>query len=252
MRRLRRIALALAVAALLSASSPGVALAQVLVADLSSHLVKVSTGFSGTELLLFGATQDEGDVIVVVRGPDGPATIRRKVRSAVGIWVNSDSFTFEGVPSFYKVASSRPLADLKADDALASHQIGLANLRFRAGAAGTGVASEEFRRALLRNKVRLGVFGAEAGAVTFLGENLFRTRVTFPSNVPTGTYTVTVYLLRAGDVVNAQTIPLIVSKIGIGAKVYDFAHRQAAAYGVLAILIALLSGWLASAVFRKT
>ncbi len=229
----------------------GPARAQVLVADLSNHLVQVTTGFSGTELLLFGAAQDEGDVVIVIRGPDGPATLRRKARSGFGIWINSDEFTFNGVPSFYKVASSRPLGELKADNALATHQIGLANLQVEGAGARTADTVEDFREALLRNKVRQELFAPEAGEVTFLGDSLFRTRVSFPSNVPTGRFTVTVFLLRAGQVVNAQTIPLIVSKTGIGAEIYEFAHRRSALYGIGAILIALFAGWLASAIFRK-
>ncbi len=252
MSGLGRIVARFSLVVALAAAGTGQALAQVLVADLSSHLVKVTTGFSGTELLLFGASQDEGDVVIVIRGPDGPATIRRKEQTAIGIWVNSDHVTFASVPSFYKVASSRPLAELKADNALASHQIGLANLRLASLGESDAATTETFRRALLRGKVRLGVFGRGAGAVTFLGDSLFRTRVSFPSNVPTGRYTVTVYLLRAGHVVNAQTIPLFVSKTGVGARVYEFAYRQSALYGIVAILIALISGWLASAIFRKT
>ena len=81
------------------------AAAQPLVADLSSHEISITTGFSGTELLLFGATEGEGDIVVVVRGPAGPATVRRKSR-VLGIWINTDSVRFEGVPSFYRVASS--------------------------------------------------------------------------------------------------------------------------------------------------
>jgi hypothetical protein len=82
--------------AFLVATAP--ARAQDLVADLSSHLIAVTTGFSGTSLLLFGATQGEGDVVVVVRGPDKPETVRRK-RRTLGIWVNRDTYAFAAVPS---------------------------------------------------------------------------------------------------------------------------------------------------------
>jgi hypothetical protein len=70
--------LCLIVAAL--AASP--ARAQPLVFDLSSHLIAITTGFSGTELLLFGATEGEGDVIVTLRGPETTAVVRKKSRVA--------------------------------------------------------------------------------------------------------------------------------------------------------------------------
>jgi hypothetical protein len=40
-----------------------------LVADLSEHLIAITTGFVGTDVLLFGAIEETGDVVVVVRGP---------------------------------------------------------------------------------------------------------------------------------------------------------------------------------------
>ena len=49
----------------------------------------------------------------------------------------------------------------------------------------------------------------------------------------------------------AQTTPLIVNKAGIEARVFDFAHDQRALYGIIAILIALVAGWLAHVAFRE-
>jgi uncharacterized protein (TIGR02186 family) len=125
------------------------------------------------------------------------------------------------------------------------------NLRFDAENAGSEAQEAVFHEALIRNKQYQGLFSSADVPVTFLGARLFRARVGIPSNVPTGTYTVTVYLVRGGKVVSAQSLPLVVSKIGIGARVYDFAHQQAAAYGLLAIVMALIAGWLANTLFRK-
>ncbi|MDP6709141.1 MAG: TIGR02186 family protein [Alphaproteobacteria bacterium] len=241
------VVLAAALGGLASTAARG----QTLVADLSSHLVSVTAGFAGTDLLLFGSAADEGDVIVVVRGPDSAVVVRRKMRSPVGIWVNRDEAVFSGVPSFYRIASSRPLDEFQAGRVLEIHQIGVSHLEFAAEAVMAEAEEDRFRQALIRNKQRQGLFADAAVPVTFLGERLFRARVAFPSNVPTGTYTVTVYLVRAGKVVSAQTIPLVVSKIGVGARIYDFAYQQAALYGLFAILIALFAGWFGSAVFRK-
>ncbi len=74
--------------------------------------------------------------------------------------------------------------------------------------------------------------------------------LTFPANVPTGTYLVEIFLVRDRDVVGGQTTPLVVSKVGIDAAVSDFANREAAAYGAIAVLTAVVAGWLASLPFR--
>jgi len=249
--RARPIMTALALNAVLLAFPTGVSRAQSLVADLSSHLVSVTAGFAGTDLLLFGAVADEGDVVVVVRGPDSRVAVRRKERSPVGIWVNADEVVFTGVPAFYRVASSRPLKEFRSGRVLEVHQIGVENLRFDAEDAADEQQETVFHDALIRNKQHQGLFSSGYVPVTFLGDRLFRSRIVFPSNVPTGTYTVTVYLVRGGKVTSAQSLPLVVSKLGIGARVYDFAHQQAAAYGLFAIVMALFAGWLGNALFRK-
>lgn len=260
--RARRVALWAIMVLALGLGAPG-AKAQEIVADLSDHLIAITTGFTGTDVVLFGAIDQPGDVIVVVRGPAEPVTVRWKTRVA-GIWINTDSVTFNGVPSFYAVGANRPIEDITTEAVLARHGLGLGHIPMRVDSAVPrlpGLDGEPqsfdaslalFRAALTRNRQREALFSTETEAVTFLGESLFRAQVRFPANVPTGQYTVSAYLFRDGDIITAQTTPLIVSKIGFGAAVFDFATRSPLIYGVLAIVVAVLSGWLASAMFRQS
>ena len=240
--------LLLLVAALL-ASAPA-ARAQ-LVADLSEHLIAITTGFVGTDVLLFGAIEGPGDVVVVVRGPPRTEIVRRKGRIA-GIWVNERDVEFTGVPSFYVVASAKPLDQILSQVARVRHEIGFDYLQFAPRRALAPAEAAEFRSALIRNKEREDLYLAETGKVTFLGPRLFRTRIYFPSNVPTGTYTADVFLVRDGNVISAQSTPLVVGKIGFGAELFDFAHRRPVLYGILAVVVALTAGWLAGVAFRRT
>ncbi|NUB15137.1 hypothetical protein GAY28_22500 [Azospirillum brasilense] len=223
--------------------------AQQLVADLSSHLIAITTGFTGTEVVLFGTTDGAGDVAIVVTGPRTPVTVRRKERIA-GIWINARSVRFEQVPGYYMVATNRPLDQFVGRPVLERHQIGLPNLQLgpREQLAPDQLAL--FRSALIRNKQRAGLYGITLGQVAFLGERLFRTNIYFPANVPTGLYNVEALLIRDGEVVSAQTTPLVVSKVGFSAEIYDFARNQPMIYGVAAGIGAIAAGWLAGAIFR--
>jgi len=109
---------------------------------------------------------------------------------------------------------------------------------------------DEFVTALVRTQQRARLFPASVAKVSFIGERLFRTTIDFPSNVPTGTYLVQVFLVRDKDVVSGQTTPLVVSKVGLDADVFGFAGRQPALYGAIAVLTAMVAGWLASLPFR--
>ncbi len=248
-RRIGRLACAMAMslALLMAARTAG---AQAVVADLSDHLIAVTTGFAGTKLLLFGAIEGEAaDVIIVVRGPANQVVVRRKERLG-GIWVNRHQMSFGGVPEFYRLASTRPVEEIASDRILARHGIGLEHIRMIKPEGETGNVAE-FRDALIRNKQKLGLYPENNGQIALLGNRLFRSDIFFPSNVPTGTYFVTVYLLRDSKVISAQTTPLVVSKIGIGARVFAFAHSHSALYGVAALAIALFAGWFAGAVFKR-
>jgi len=231
------------VAALLFCAPP--ARAQGLVADLTSHLIAITTGFTGASVVLFGATDGPGDVLVAVRGPDREMTIRRKSRVA-GVWVNTDQLTFANVPSFYAVAASRPIEAILPPATAAFYRLGSTNLRLEAQTPSPSAVTDAFRTALERVQQQAGLFIDRIGKVDFLGERLFRTTIAFPSNVPTGTYLVEVFLVRDKDVVSGQTTPLVVSKVGIDAAVFEFAGRQPGFYGAIAVLTAVVAGWLAS------
>lgn len=249
MTRLRPLLLvALSIAVL---AHPACVRAQALVADLSEHLVAITTGFTGKEVLLFGATEGEGDVVVTVFGPESPATVWRKERVA-GIWMNTESVEFASVPSYYASATSRPIEEIGTPGMRARLQIGLEHIRLAPVSADTDPARlKAFRAALLRTKERQGLYRAGAGTITQLGDRLFQTRLYLPSNVHTGTYRVNVLRIVGDQIIGAQTTPLIVSKIGIGAEVFDFAYSQGAIYGLIAVALAVVAGWLAGVIFRK-
>jgi uncharacterized protein (TIGR02186 family) len=227
----------------------GPAQGDAVVADLSSHLIAITSGFTGTSVVLFGATDGPGDVIAVVRGPEREMTVWRKGKVA-GIWVNAEAVTFSAVPSFYAVAASRPLDEAVLPGAAALYRIGAANLKLESKPPMSGDRAKRFADALIAEQERAGLINAEIGKITFLGERLFRASIAFPANVPTGAYLVEVFLVRDRDVVGGQTTPLRVEKVGVDAAVFDFATREAAAYGAIAVLTAVVAGWLASLPFR--
>jgi uncharacterized protein (TIGR02186 family) len=246
LRRMLRLMIPLLIVAV---ATPGTVRAE-LVADLSAHLVAITTGFTGTKVLLFGTTGGTGDVVVVVRGPENAEAVRRKGRKA-GIWVNEAEMIFEGVPSYYVVAASRPLSEFLPTRVAEREQIGIRNLRIKPPEKANPAEVERFRAALIRNKQRESLYSIQPQPISFLGNRLFRTDMYFPANAPVGTYLVRVFLLQDGEVVSAEITPLVVSKIGFEAGVFDFAHRHSLAYGVLAILIAVVAGWIASVAFHK-
>ncbi len=248
--RTAAIAVLIAVAMVtLGALAPILGSAQSLEADLSDHWIAITTGFTGTDVVLFGAADRRGDIAVVVTGPRGSVTVRRKDQHA-GIWINAAHMRFESVPGFYVVASTRPLPAILAPAVRARHEIGMGHIPMQPQDALAGARVDEFKTSLIRTMVNRGLYRESPDTVTFLGNRLFRTRLYFPAQVPTGIYTVAVFLIRDGDVVSAQTTPLAVSKTGISGELYKFAQTSPILYGLCAIAVAMTIGWIAGAAFR--
>lgn len=235
----------------LLAGGPASKAGQPLIADLSDDLVAITTGFEGADLLLFGTTEGEGDVIVVVRGAASEIVVRRKARIA-GIWINRDEVRFTDVPNFYHVASSAPIEDLLPIELLRDEQIGVAQLVLQPTIVLEDDEIRAFQAALVRNQQRLALYNPVIETVSFIGGRLFRTKVAFPANVQTGPYMAEVYLVQDGAIVSKTATPLRVSKQGFEAGMFNFAHEQSALYGLIAIAVALMAGWFAGFVFRKT
>ena len=248
-RSLARLLVVLGLAVLPGGAAPR---AQALVADLSHHLIAITTAFVGTNVVLFGTAEGGGDIVVIVHGPREDQVVRRKARVA-GIWVNRDHLGFRQVPGYYAVASTGPLDEIARPDMLARLEIGTEHLRLEPiDAAGLSISEiTAFQEALIRRKQDEGLYSRKPGQINFLGEELFRTTLVFPANVPSGIYQVQVFELVDGFATDAQRSTLVVSKIGLEADVYDFAQHRAPLYGLTAIALAIVSGWLASVIFRR-
>jgi uncharacterized protein (TIGR02186 family) len=221
-----------------------------LVADLSERSISITLGFSGTDLLLFGATDATGEIVVIIRGPSSNVTVRRKDRIG-GIWVNNDHVEFKDVPGFYLVASSGPLDEIASPLIRQNKALGFATIPLETTADIDDERRAGFRDALLRNKQRQGLYREAPGSVELQSGRLFRTTVNFPSIVPTGDYTVEVILLRNDRVISATLTPLVVSRTGFESLVFTFAHLHSELYGLIAIVVALMAGWFAGFAFRR-
>ncbi len=224
--------------------------AQSVLADLAEHLVAIHTGFDGTNILVFGMLPKNTDLAIVVRGPARPTVMHRK-GSVAGVWVNTATMTFPAAPSYYAVASSAPLDQIVDPHERERLRLGLEDLDLRPSGRASPNLLAEWRAGLVRAKQRQGLYISEPSEITILGGNLFRSSIEMPSNVPTGSYLIDVYLFRDGLNVAAQSLPLAVSKVGVEAQIYALAHQHSALYGLLSILIALLVGWIAHLLFRR-
>jgi len=226
------------------------AFAAPVVGDLSNYRIDIDSSFNGTRLFLFGARNDNGDVIAVIRGPRKDYIVRKKEEMA-GIWVNRDRMRFFGVPDFYAVATSKSLPDIEQTNLFRQLGIGQDNLLSPPFDPKTRANFKDFSDAFLRYQQSRRLYLPKPVSIDFMGETLFKTVIEFPDNIPPGEYTAEFYLVSDGEVVGMQSTPVKVVKSGIDAFLFMYAHDYPALYGITAVVIALAIGWFAGRVFEK-
>ena len=252
MRRSVACLAALAALALGGASKP------VLVPDVSARNIAIRYTFSGAQLLLFGAIlypsgripEKTPDIVVVVKGPPEPIIVREKKRIA-GIWMNADSSRFRSAPSFYAVASSKPISQLVDERTAAIYELGLQNLQLSPGTGALPDKARRFEAGLLDLRRREGLYSEKPGGVHITDGVLYRAVIDIPSQVPVGTYTAETFLIEDGKVLAVATRKIEIGKTGFERFVALAARRQAALYGLAAVLLSLGLGWGAAALFRR-
>lgn len=256
--RAARAAMLGALAAAAMALMPLAAQGEDLVSGLSQDQIEISSNYTGTDLVVFGAIRSpqdnlsgEPDVVVLLRGPDVDMTVRRKERVA-GLWINRHEVRLTGMPGYYYIASTRPLGKIASDAVLDRYDLGLKHIE--AASASTRKSPREtamYTEAAIRQEARAGLYKEVSQGVEFLSVSLFRVRIPVPAAVPRGRYTAEVLLFQKGNVVAAQSTPLFVDQIGLERRLFTFAHTSPLAYGVSTVAMALLLGWLSSVVFRR-
>jgi uncharacterized protein (TIGR02186 family) len=237
---------------LISADKP------VLVPDISARQVQIRYSFSGAQLLLFGAVVYPGgrapnrpvDIAVVLRGPVQPILVREKQKIA-GIWMNADSNRFRSAPSFYAVASSKPVDQLVDERTAAIYELGLHNLQLSPGGGALPDKERRFEAGLLDLRTRHGLYSESPNGVEITDGVLYRAVITIPSQVPVGTYTAETFLIDQGKVIAAATRDIQISKSGFERFVALAARRHEGLYGLTAVLLSLVLGWAAAAAFRR-
>ncbi|MEZ5752329.1 MAG: TIGR02186 family protein [Paracoccaceae bacterium] len=196
------------------------------------------------------ATLDVGtDVIVVIEGPREPVAVWRKERRA-GIWVNVESVTLPSVPSFYAVAATAPLNEILSPEADAQYRISIGQAIQADRALDGPDQALLFAEALVRIRERGREFQALERHVRLDRGVLFRTSVQLPANLTEGAYTTRMFLVRDGEVINQFRTAIFVQKDGLEQWLHWLATNYSFLYGLLALAIALVAGWGASALFR--
>lgn len=238
-------------------AAPALAQGEEIVSGLSQSRVSITANFDGSEILIYGAVRrvapppmgGQLQVIITVEGPSTQLVVRRKERVA-GIWINNAAVTVDAAPSFYAVATTGQIADILSDTENLRHRITIDRVIRAVGISDEAPDAPDFVQALGRIRKVEDRYRLDEASVQLTAETLFRADVVLPANLTEGDYRVRIFLTREGRVVDHQEKVIRVNKAGLERFLFIMAHEQPLAYGVLALVLAVVAGWGASTAFR--
>lgn len=232
------------------------ALGEEVIASLSQTRVAITTGFTGSEIFIYGAIKRERpvppgrlDVIVTVTGPDEAVIIRKKERQA-GVWINGQGERIQAAPSLYAISTTGPLHEVMSYTDDLRYSVSTENAITYIGKTGADRYREEYVDALVRLRRAEGLYFETPGGVTLKEDTLFETRIALPAQLTEGDYKTRVFLARDREVIDVFESSIAVRKVGLERWLFSMAHDQSLLYGILSIAVALAAGWLASTFFR--
>ena len=231
----------------------GPVLAEPLSFDLAQHEVEITSGFTGTSLVVFGSKTQSGDVAIVIEGPEHDIMVRRK-SEVLGAWINTQWMRFEKLPSYYDYGlniSEEGEIPLSSDIQREKH-LGLDSLKTAPSEDGHDAARiSVFQNALLRRQQKAHLYPEKATDIQYISDELFRADFVMPANLPSGEYKVRALLIDGGSVVYEKQKEFQVGLTGFNAKTFKFAQDHGFVYGALCVLFACFAGWLSNVIVRR-
>lgn len=234
--------------------------AQRLISTLSSQEISIDSNFTGESLTLFGNIEPEigeatiavtgpFDIVIAIHGPNTQRVVRRKARQ-FGIWLNSEGVGFDNVPSFYHVLSSQPLSQIMSPENLLGERIGLEHQVPSMAEADPNLVPR-FSAELIRLMQESDMFGVNERHVSFLSPSFYKAHLELPADVPNGTYLAKTYLVQDGEIIDQRAERFVVRTAGVERLLSSSAQHNPLWYGLACVVLALMTGWIASVAFRR-
>jgi len=252
MKRMRHLSLkvaALGLGVLLAGSLPAWAAPALTV---SPAAVQIGAFFHGQTVTISGAIPAGAQAVLEVVGINADEHLMRKGRRGM-LWMNVGEIVVHDAPSLYLVMStSKELLTAPPPDATWGYQALKPGIRFTGGIE--PAEREEFLGQFFQLKESDQVYATFPGALKIgaaVGaESKLSGAFPLPTNTKPGTYNVCLSVIADGKVVNRTCADLTVEMVGFPALLASLAYQHGATYGVVAVVIAIITGFAMGFLFK--
>ena len=227
-----------------------------LVIDTSERDIEIEPGISGTKVVLFGVTPTgKRDIIIEVVGPPENQTMQEK-RRFFGFWLGRGKSYYKNVPSYYNLLSSKPLQEITNEEGLSKLGLGIKHLPLgKANINHSTIKQIEFDKRLRDEMYKKGQFLEKEGNIILRSGpgkvGLFKTEFSLPPNSLQGKYFVRYFLFQNGEAISYAESIIDLKQAGFARLIWLFANKFALLYGIIAIILSGLLGWVVSLIFTR-
>ena len=229
----------------LAAGSP----APVITMAVSKAEIHITAGFHGDLLKVTGTAPRDCDVILRLSSPPAEEILDLKGKRGF-LWLTVGKVRFKSAPRIYKLRSTRPIEEILSPEVQVRETLGVeglkASLRVQPG-VDAGLLVPE----LLRLKQDDGFYDTAGGGVTRGGDGTYKTEFRWPVRGPSGSYRMEAFAVRRDAIIGSSFREILVHKVGAEAWISRLAASHGLVYGLLAVLVALLTGLAAGALFGR-
>jgi uncharacterized protein (TIGR02186 family) len=218
---------------------------------LAPDTIDVGTFYDGAEVKVSADVPECDGAVLVLEAERDVIKLNRKGRVA-GIWLNVAQVTVQNVPKVYILAASNELENILSPDERRKARFGSEYLRdqirFVSDKPLTGKEFDEF----LKLKTDDGTYKMDVGIdLTRTQPGRIRLSATLPvaATVPPGSYRVLLYGFKHGDQICRGEAVLTVKRVGLARLLANLAHEHAAAYGLIAVVVAMAVGIIMGVIF---
>ena len=227
-----------------------------LVIDTNEIDVQINPGIAGTRVVLFGATPTgKRDIIIEIVGPPKNQTMQEK-RRFFGLWLGRGKSYYKNVPSYYNILSSKPFLKIASQESLNKLGLGINNLPLgRANIKHSTIKQIKFDARLRSEMHDSGQFLEKEGNIILRSGpgkvGLFRTEFLLPPNSLQGKYFVRYFLFQNGEAISYAESSIDLKQAGFARLIWLFANKFPLLYGIIAIILSGLLGWIVSILFTR-
>lgn len=214
--------------------------------------IHMGARFDGTTLTVSGTVPAGSDVILRFTGAPEDLHLRQKGKVFGLLWMNTGTVHLKNVPKICLLDSSRPLTELGA----AGSSLELAGLKSDIAVEKGGNAEEsEVIHELLLLKKHDHLYSERTNSVV-LGPDTadgrtFTAGIRIPSAVAPAHYTLELFAVHDGAISSRQTTDVTAELTGFPRWLSTLAFSNGLLYGILATIIAVVSGLAIGLVFQS-